>query len=106
MTRFVRYLLFVVCTAQAFFAVAFFLQWPIAVNVWPYAGTTPLTFIFISSIFAAAAASTLWAVATENYGALAGIGLDYLVILLPVAILSFQLAASGGDSRMTAYGIA
>ena len=39
MTRFVRYLLLVVCAAQFFFAVAFFLQLPIAVNVWPYAGT-------------------------------------------------------------------
>ncbi len=77
-----------------------------AVNVWPFPGTTPLTFIFISSIFAAAAASTLWVAATENYGGLAGIGLDYLVILLPVAVLSFQLAASTGDPKMTAYGIA
>ena len=106
MKKAVRYFLFVVCAAQFFFALAFFLQWPFATGIWPFPGTTPLTYIFISSIFAAAAASTLWAVASENYGALAGIGLDYLVILAPVSILSFQLGASSANSQMTAYGIA
>jgi hypothetical protein len=106
MTKGVRYFLFFVCAAQLFFAVAFFLQWPVAVNLWPFQGTTPLTFIFISSIFAAAAAPTLWAAATENYGALGGIGLDYLTILAPVAILSFQLANGGSDPKMISYAIA
>lgn len=106
MKKAVRYFLFLVCAVQLFFALAFFLQWPLAVNLWPFPGTTPLTFIFVSSIFAAAAAPTLWAVATENYGALAGIGLDYLTILAPVSILSFQLGSGGSDSRMTAYAIA
>jgi hypothetical protein len=81
------------------------LQLPFAVNLWPFPGTTPLTFIFISSIFAAAGAPTLWAAVTENYGVLAGIGLDYMGILLPVAVLSFQLGAAG-DSAMVTYGIA
>lgn len=105
MTKVVRYFLFFVCGVQLFFAFAFFLQWPLAVNLWPFQGTTPLTFIFISSIFAAAAAPTFWAAASENYGALAGIGLDYLTILAPVAILSFVLGASGSDPRMTTYGL-
>jgi hypothetical protein len=34
----------------------------------------------------------------------AGIGLDYLTILAPVSILSFQLGASASDPRMTMYG--
>jgi len=106
MTKVVRYFLFFVCAVQIFFAIAFFLQWPLAINLWPFPGTTPLTFIFISSIFAAAAASTLWAAASENYGALAGIGLDYLTILAPVSILSFVLGANGSDPGMTYYGIA
>jgi hypothetical protein len=104
MTKFMRYLLVLVGVVQIFFAVAFFLQWPLAVSLWPFPGTTPLTFIFISSIFAAAAAPTLWAAVTENYGALAGIGLDYLTILAPVAVLSFQLGAAGGGAKMTTYG--
>ena len=106
MHKTVRYLLFFICAVQFLLAVAFFLQLPFAVNLWPFPGTTPLTFIFVSSIFAAAAAATLWATASENYGALAGIGLDYLGILAPVSILSFQLGASSGNSRLTIYGVA
>jgi hypothetical protein len=106
MTNIVRYTLFFICVVQFLLAIAFFLQLPFAVNLWPFPGTTPLTFIFISSIFAAAAASTLWAVASENYGALAGIGLDYLAILVPVSIISFQLGANNGNPQLTAYGIA
>ena len=106
MTKVVRYLLFLICTVQFFFAIAFFLQLPVAVNLWPFQGTTPLTFIFVSSIFAAAAAPTLWVAVSQNYGALAGIGLDYFAILAPVAILSFQLGASSGNPQMTTYGIA
>ncbi len=106
MAKVMRYALLFICAIQFLLAVAFFMQLPFAVSLWPFPGTTPLTFIFISSIFAAAAASTLWAAATENYGALAGIGLDYLAILLPVSILSFQLGASSGNSQMTGYGIA
>lgn len=101
-----RYGFFMICAVQALFTIAFFLQLPFAVALWPFPGTTPLTFTFISSIFAAAAASTLWATASGNYGALAGIGLDYLTILAPVAVLSFQLGASSSDARMTGYGVA
>ena len=105
MVKTIRFGLCLIAAVQFFFAVAFFLQLPFAVNLWPFPGTTPLTFIFISSIFAAAAAPTLWAAVTENYGVLAGIGLDYMAILLPVAVLSFQLGAAG-DSAMVSYGIA
>jgi hypothetical protein len=105
MTKFMRYVLLVVAALQLFFALAFFLQWPIAVNIWPFPGTTPLTFIFIASIAAAAGASTLWAAATENFGALGGIGLDYIAILLPVSILSFQIAAGGGNPTLAGYGV-
>lgn len=100
MTKVVTYFLYFVGATQLFFALAFFLQWPWAINLWPFPGTTPLTFIFISSIFAAAGASTLWAVASGNLGALAGIGLDYLTILVPVTIFAFRIGASSNDSRM------
>lgn len=106
MTRAVRYVLFLVVAVQFFFAVAFFLRLPIAVDLWPFPGTTPLTYIFVSSIFAAAAASTLWAVASRNHDALAGIGLDYVTILAPLSVFSFQLAASSDLPGLTAYGIA
>lgn len=106
MAKTIRAILFVVSCIQLFFAVAFFWQWPFAVSLWPFEGTTPLTFIFISSIFAAAGASTLWVVLSKNDGALAGIGLDYVFILVPVSVLSFQLGASSGNAQMTGYGVA
>jgi hypothetical protein len=105
MTKAVRYILFIVCAVQVVLAIAFFLQMPFAVNVWPFPGTTPLTLIFVSSFLAAAAASTFWATASRNYGALAGIGLDYVMILTPIAILSFQLGASTGAPLWSTYGI-
>jgi hypothetical protein len=104
MVKFARFGLCFIAVIQFFFAIAFFFQVPFAINLWPFEGTTPLTFIFISSIFAAAAAPTLWAAVTENYGALAGIGLDYFFILLPVAILSFQ-AGAAGSTNLVSYGI-
>ena len=106
MNKIVRNTLFFVCVVQFLFAIAFFLQLPFVVNLWPFEGTTPLTFIFVSSIFAAAAAATLWAAASENYGALAGIALDYITILTPLSIFSFQLGASSGNSQLTTFGIA
>jgi len=106
MTKIVRIILFIVCAVQFLLAIAFFIQLPQAVSLWPFSGTTPLTFIFISSIFAAAAASTLWVAATKHYGALAGIGLDYLIILAPLAIYSIQLGAKSDNPGLTNYGIA
>lgn len=106
MTKIAHYALLIISILQLFFALAFFLQLPFAVNLWPFPGTTPLTFIFISSIFAAAGAATLWAVITKNYGALVGIGFDYLTILAPVSVLSFQLGAANAEARMTLYGVA
>jgi hypothetical protein len=98
--------LFLVCAIQVFLAIAFFLQMPLVVNFWPFPGTTPLTFMFVSSIYAAAAASTFWAVATKNYAALGGIGLDYLVMLTPVSIILFGKAISSGSLQMAVYGVA
>ena len=100
-----RYILLSISAVQLFFAAAFFWQWPFVANLWPFPGTTPLTFIFISSIFTAATAATLWAVLSGNFGALAGIGLDYITILAPVAFLAFQLGASSDSPQMTFYAI-
>jgi len=104
MIKIVRIGLCVIAAVQFFFTVAFFLQLPFAVSMWPFEGTTKLSFIFISSIFAAAAASTLWAALTENYAALTGIALDYIGILLPVAIYTFQLGLAG-TSQLLLYGL-
>jgi hypothetical protein len=106
MTKIFRYFLFFVCAAQFLLAIVFFLQLPLATSLWPFEGTTPLTYILIASFYAAAAASTLWVAVSENYGALAGIGLDYLTIFAPAAYLSIQLGSSSGNTQLTAYGFA
>ena len=95
MSRVLRVWLSLICTVQLFFAVAFFFQWSPAIALWPLEGTTPLTFILLASFFAAAAASTLWPIVTGRAGALAGVGLDYVVILTPMAATFFVLAARG-----------
>jgi len=104
MIKAVRYALFLVCAVQVIMAVAFFLQLPLAVGIWPFPGSTPMTFIFLSSIYAAAAVSTFWAVASKNYGALAGIGLDYIMILAPLSAVCFRLK-SGATPGMTGWAI-
>jgi hypothetical protein len=103
MNRYLRVTLIVVSLVQLGFAVLFALQSPIAVQLWPLPNTTPLSILFIGSIFAAAAASTLWCVLSKEYGALAGVALDYLMILVPLSILSFQLA--GEIPAMLPFGI-
>ena len=104
MTRPIRLVLILIAAAQLFFAAAFFFQWPPAIGLWPLAGTTPLTFILLASFFAAAAASTLWPIVTGHHGALAGVGLDYVVILTPLAAVFFVLAARGA-SGLALYGV-
>lgn len=98
-----RLFLLIVSAIQFLLALAFYLQLPLATALWAFPGTTPLTFIFLASIFAAAAASTAWAAWSRNEGALAGIGLDYLTILAPVGIYAWQLGSSQGNSGLTTY---
>jgi len=100
MDKLIRNTLILFSSVQILFAIAFFFQLPFATNLWPYPGTTPLTFIFVSSIFAAAAASTLWVVLSKNYGALVGISLDYIVILTPLSIFSAFVGARTGSTPL------
>jgi len=104
MNKWMRPFLIFVSAGQFFFAVAFFFQWSFATDLWPFPGTTPLTFIFVASIFAAAAAPTLWVAINQRYDLLAGIGLDYLMILAPMTVILFQRSASG-EAGMAIYGI-
>jgi hypothetical protein len=105
MKRTVRYSLLATGAAQILLAMAFFLQLPAAVGLWPFPGTTPLTYIFVASIFAAAGASTLWVAISRSYGALAGIAVDYLALLAPLSIVSLRLGATGGNPQATIFGV-
>lgn len=103
MTRIVRGILLLISVGQLLMALAFCFQLPLATALWPFPGTTPLTYIFVASIIAAAGAATLWAAWTEQNGAFAGIGLDYLMITIPLGILAMQLFATTGSMGMLLF---
>ncbi len=106
MIRSFRYLMFLICAVQAFFGLAYILQLPFAVRLWPLPYTNTMSFLFIASIFLAAAASTFWCIATEEYGALTGVALDYLTIFIPITVFVFQMATtSRNNESLIAFGI-
>jgi heme/copper-type cytochrome/quinol oxidase subunit 4 len=105
MNRYFRYLMVLFCAVQIGFTLAFLLQMPFATQLWPLPDTTPMSFIFIASIFAAAAASTLWCLAAREDGALAGVALDYVCIFAPVTIFGFQLAGLTGNNALIPFSI-
>lgn len=84
--------LLAVSVIQVAFALAFAFGVAAVTDLWPLPDTTPTSMLFIGSIVAAAAASTLWCVATAEEGAVAGIALDYVLIFAPTAILVLSLA--------------
>ena len=101
-----RALMFVYCAAQALFSLALIFQIPLATNLWPLPYSNAMTFIFIASMFLAAAASTFWCVYYREYGALAGVALDYLVIFIPLCIYALQLNADHPADKLTFFAAA
>ncbi|MBN1967167.1 MAG: hypothetical protein JW910_21110 [Anaerolineae bacterium] len=100
MNRYFRMFMFLVCGVQFVFALGYIFQWPFATQSWPLPYTNQMTFFFIGSIFAAAAASTVWCLMTEEYGALAGVSLDYAAIFIPTSIFAFQISGSSSALRI------
>ena len=96
--RHVRIALAVVAGIQAVTAVLFVLQVPWAIAIWPYAGRTQFSNIFIASIFLAAAASIGWCLLVRSNRALSGIALDVLTIFVPFAVFAFATAIGGGGA--------
>jgi hypothetical protein len=103
MNRYFRIFLFGVCVVQFIFAAGYVFQLPFATRLWPLDYTSNTTFIFIGSIYAAAAASTLWALWMNEPFALAGIALDYAAIFLPVAVFAWQV--SGGRGALGIFAV-
>ncbi|MBK9123473.1 MAG: hypothetical protein IPM16_10195 [Chloroflexi bacterium] len=99
-----RLLLIVIATVQAVLSIAFTMQVPVVTGLWPFPGTTPLSFTFIASIFGAAAASTTWCVWINDPAPLAGIALDYIVILTPATI--FSITVNSGETSTIPFAIA
>jgi hypothetical protein len=104
--RVFRAFMMLLAASQVFLAVAFILQIPMVVDLWPLPYTNDMGFIFIGSIFGAAAASTFWSLFTKEDGALAGIGLDYLTIFAPVSVFAFELASNSRNIEMHLFFVA
>jgi hypothetical protein len=100
--RALRSLLWVVSLVQLALAAAFYFQLPFATKLWPLPYTNEMSFIFLASVFAAAAASTLWCLIAGENAALAGVALDYVTIFTPVAAFAFQIAR---NQAVTLFGI-
>ena len=102
-------LLIVVAIIQAISGIGFALHVPFVTELWQsiVPGATPLSVSFVGSIFAAAAASTLWcAVSSREEGALTGIALDYLAIFVPLSIFGIQIGTAEGRSAPVLFGAA
>ena len=90
MKRSIRLIMFIAALGQILVAIGFFTQMPWTKTFWPFDYTGNLSFVFMASIAAAAAASTLWCLYTREERGLAGIALDYVFIFGPLAVFSWQ----------------
>lgn len=90
MSRFIRSIMFTAALIQIIVAIGFFTQMPWTKTFWPFDYTDDLSFIFMSSIASAAAASTLWCLYTGEERGLTGIALDYVFLFGPLAVFSLQ----------------
>ncbi len=93
-------LLLVLSAVQAGAAVLFLIRAPVMVGMWPIPGTGDMTFILLASFFAAAAASTAWAVIWGEAGSVVGIALDYVVIFVPLSIVAATTDPARGGSAV------
>lgn len=95
-------ILLVIAAAQAVVALLFITRVPFAVELWPLPLTGEMTFYFIASFAAAAAASTTWAVLWGEPGSVVGIALDYIVIFVPMSayLLLLDPAKGGGPTPL------
>jgi len=92
-----RRTLLVVAGVQALTALLLIWPPPLVTDIWPLPETTELSFIFLASIAAAAAASLAWACLWGETGSLVGIGLDAMAIFWPlIAWLVLLDPARGG----------
>jgi hypothetical protein len=101
----VRGLLAVAATTQAILAVLFAFQVPLATALWPFAGTGEMSYIFIASIFLAAAAAVGWCLLVGSDRALAGVALDYIVIMGPLSVLALLAAVQDGSLHAGVFGL-
>jgi hypothetical protein len=82
------------------FAAGFFFREWWATDLWPFSYTASMSFFFVSSILAAAAASILYCALAGELRAMVGVGIDAVVITLPQAMI----ALTSGRNTMRTFG--
>jgi hypothetical protein len=98
----VRLALVVYAVVLLCLAAGFIFRQPWAIETWPFRYTGGMSYNFVASILAAAAASILYCGLSRDPRAMFGVGIDAAVINGPVA----YLALSSGDASMRSFGVA
>jgi hypothetical protein len=104
MARLFKTALIIFSVVQIALAMGFAFQIPAVTAIWPLPDTTPLSFLFIGSIFAAAGAAQLYCLYVRENGALVGIALDYIAIFVPLIVFMLQIA--NGSPAILAFVVA
>ncbi|HML21542.1 MAG TPA: hypothetical protein PKD09_07845 [Aggregatilinea sp.] len=107
MLKVMRYLVIAWGIAELVLAIAFYAQASWVQNLWPWSGgyyntgdLSRLSTYFLSSIFAAMAAPTLWIGLTESYAAIVSGALNLLVVWSGAGIYMLQSYQSEDDRRL------
>ncbi|MBW4438308.1 MAG: hypothetical protein KME04_14310 [Pleurocapsa minor GSE-CHR-MK-17-07R] len=103
MARLFKTALIIFSIIQLILAAGFAFQVAAVTAIWPLPDTTPLSFLFIGSIFAAAGAAQLYCLYIRENGALVGIALDYITIFVPLIVFMLQIA--NGSSAILAFAV-
>lgn len=83
----------------------FVLQPPVLTELWPFAGTTPMSHVLLAAFLLAGATSVALGVALRRFGGLAGVGLDVATSFAPIAVYAGALGLLSGDLRMQLLGV-
>ena len=95
-----------VAVVQTVFGAGFVLQVPGFTTLWPFEGTTPLSYALIGSFVLAAAASTVWCLVVRSDRGFAGIAVDYFAILAPFTLIALARVLDDAGAPMLAFGVA
>jgi hypothetical protein len=90
--------LWAIAAAPAILAAVFLWQPPALLDAWPFEGTTPMSFVLMGAMLAAAAASTGLPALLRRYGALEGVGLDVAATFLPIGVFTALLGTFGANA--------
>ncbi len=105
MSRYLQYGFLLLGFIFLVFTVGFYTQMPWATGLWPFAGESRLSAIFISSIMAAIAAPLIWIGWSGEWGAAAGGAINLGIMYVGLSVFLFQVYNETMEQRMLFYAI-